>query len=73
MSEQDTTQKKCVHHWVIEAPDGRTSFGKCRYCGQVKEFYNDLSDPFLTNDASSVGEKALDSPDKQKTLSYPFS
>ena len=72
MSEQDTKQKECTHHWIIEAPDGRTSFGKCRFCGQVKEFYNDLADLYLINNASPNGEKVLSSPDKQKTLSYPF-
>ena len=72
MSEHDTVQEKCVHHWIIEAPDGRTSFGKCRFCGEIKEFFNDLTDPFLTNEASSAGDKVLDGHDKQKTLSYPF-
>ena len=29
-----TTVKECVHHWIIESPDGRRqSPGTCRKCG----------------------------------------
>ena len=72
MSKQDTIQKKCVHHWIIEAPEGRTSFGKCRFCGMVKEFFNDLSDPFLLDNAASSGDKFENTPDTSKHPSYPF-
>ena len=72
MSEQDTIQEKCVHHWIIDAPDGRISLGKCRFCGLVREFYNDLMDPCLTNGAPSDGDKVLNSSDTHRTLSYPF-
>ena len=72
MSKHDMIQKKCVHHWIIEAPEGRTSFGKCRFCGMVKEFYNDLSDPYLLDNAASGGDKLTNSQDKPKLLSYPF-
>ena len=30
----------CRHYWIIESADGETSFGKCKYCGAVKEFSN---------------------------------
>ena len=30
----------CVHHWMIEAPNGRESFGRCRRCGVEKAFTN---------------------------------
>jgi len=30
----------CKHHWVIEAANGPVSNGKCRLCGEVKEFSN---------------------------------
>jgi len=42
MVEQTTQQKQCVHHWIIEFPNGRTSVGRCKYCGITKEFSNDM-------------------------------
>lgn len=34
------SQARCVHHWVIEAPNGRESRGKCKICGKAKVFAN---------------------------------
>jgi hypothetical protein len=33
---------QCVHQWVIEPPNGPTSQGKCRLCGEVRAFRNSL-------------------------------
>ena len=33
----------CCHYWRIEPADGATSKGVCRYCGQEKEFNNDIT------------------------------
>ena len=30
----------CVHHWRIDAPDGPTSEGECRRCGETRTFSN---------------------------------
>jgi hypothetical protein len=30
----------CIHHWIIEAPNGRESAGVCKHCGARKEFSN---------------------------------
>ncbi len=30
----------CCHHWIIEAPNGPTSKGVCRICGEEKQFNN---------------------------------
>ena len=30
----------CVHHWLIEAPSGRESMGRCKRCGGTKNFAN---------------------------------
>ena len=30
----------CVHHWIIESPDGPVSKGLCQKCGEEKEFQN---------------------------------
>ena len=38
--EQQPPAETCGHFWVIEAANGPTSLGKCKYCGEKKEFYN---------------------------------
>lgn len=37
----------CVHRWVIETPKGQYSDGKCRLCGEERQFKNwaDLDAP----------------------------
>jgi hypothetical protein len=30
----------CVHHWLIESPNGRESGGVCKRCGAKKAFAN---------------------------------
>jgi len=32
--------KNCVHHWIIDAPNGRESTGACKHCGVEKGFSN---------------------------------
>ncbi|HXK34388.1 MAG TPA: hypothetical protein VNM91_10285 [Dehalococcoidia bacterium] len=34
----------CVHHWVIAAPNGEMSVGRCKLCGLEKEFPNSAED-----------------------------
>ena len=33
---------ECVHYWIIDVPSGPVSKGKCRLCGDSKEFRNYL-------------------------------
>ena len=35
-------ESDCNHHWIIESPNGPTSIGKCRACGEVREFKNSI-------------------------------
>jgi hypothetical protein len=41
---EETTAKVadggCVHHWVIDPPNGAVSQGRCKACGEEKEFRN---------------------------------
>ena len=37
-------KEKCIHHWVIETPDGRFSKGVCSKCGNNKLFDNVIED-----------------------------
>ncbi len=30
----------CTHHWVIDTPEGPFSKGRCRLCGEEREFSN---------------------------------
>lgn len=34
------TNETCVHHWIVELPNGPTSAGTCRLCGAVRDFPN---------------------------------
>ena len=34
------SRKACVHHWVIESPNGRESAGHCKRCGRTRNFAN---------------------------------
>ena len=33
-------EQKCHHFWVIDVANGPSSPGKCKYCGEKKEFMN---------------------------------
>ena len=36
----EVSDNGCVHHWVIEPPNGAVSEGHCKVCGEKKEFRN---------------------------------
>ena len=44
MTQQTATRRprtgKCVHHWIIDAPNGRESRGLCKRCGRKRSFAN---------------------------------
>lgn len=40
VAEARVASARCVHHWIIEAPNGRESSGKCKRCGKHKDFAN---------------------------------
>jgi len=41
---EQPSKDECNHYWVIEIANGPTSTGRCKYCGEVREFYNALPD-----------------------------
>jgi len=45
----------CCHYWVIEAGNGATSPGVCAFCGERREFTNNL---FICMNGN--GEKIVD-------------
>ncbi len=56
--ERYTAQKPCVHYWLIDSSCGPTSFGRCKHCGEVKEFFNDWKNPYIYGDRTSDDDNA---------------
>ena len=46
------TENSCIHHWIIGAPSGPMSVGKCRNCGIFKEFKNSFDGSTWGSDVS---------------------
>jgi hypothetical protein len=44
---------ECRHHWLIETPRGATSHGRCKVCGETREFRNSTTDYVWDDDSSS--------------------
>jgi len=67
---------ECRHHWLIDGPDGPTSWGLCKYCGAAKEFLNHFTKVQLDyrgvsdKDSKSVG---VGSAKRQPQIQYPIS
>jgi hypothetical protein len=34
----------CVHYWVVDSPNGKTSWGQCTACLVRREFQNAIGD-----------------------------
>ena len=45
----------CRHYWIIESPNGPTSWGVCKYCGAKREFNNYLPTSSWEEDKSTSG------------------
>ena len=43
ISAQTATLQRCCHHWVIETATSPIGIGVCLFCGEKREFQNDLS------------------------------
>ena len=43
----------CQHHWLIESPRGATSMGRCKRCGEEREFRNSASDHLWEDDSGT--------------------
>ncbi len=37
---EKVSSTSCIHHWIIESPNGASSMGVCKICGMEKEFRN---------------------------------
>ena len=47
------SEAMCAHHWVIETPAGPLSHGRCKLCGQAREFQNSPDNAFYWEDDAS--------------------
>lgn len=32
--------KSCIHHWLIDSPSGPVAHGRCKLCGEERDFDN---------------------------------
>jgi len=55
--EPETQEITCQHHWVIDTPRGAMSQGRCKRCGEEREFRNSATD-HLWEDESGSGYNA---------------
>ncbi len=55
-SDKQDSAADCRHHWLIESPNGPTSWGICKYCGARKEFKNYLSVSLWEEDKATSGK-----------------
>lgn len=53
-SAAEHTESLCNHYWVIESPNGPTSAGECRHCGESREFKNSVQITSWESDANHV-------------------
>ena len=45
-------QPSCQHHWVIASPRGAMSEGRCKRCGEEREFRNSTTDYVWDDDST---------------------
>jgi len=49
---ESADDEPCIHHWIIDPPDGQISMGRCKRCGQEREFYNYVACSQWDNESS---------------------
>lgn len=48
----------CRHHWIIEPPQGSTSKGICKVCGENREFRNSSDDIVWESESPAVNRSS---------------
>ena len=65
----------CIHYWVIDVPSGPVSGGRCRLCGESREFRNSLDsaagwdDDRAASQASLAVRSSLNQPGRVEAMS----
>mgnify|MGYP004450976371 CR=1 FL=1 len=44
IASSQTKAKGCIHHWMIEAANGKLSQGRCEKCQETRQFDNSISE-----------------------------
>lgn len=55
---QKQMRRRCLHHWIIETPQGATSRGHCKRCGMMKRFPNAAEDSIWGAAGAGLGRWA---------------
>ncbi len=42
LEQHDEIEETCIHHWMIDSPNGPISTGTCKLCGVESEFRNSV-------------------------------
>lgn len=42
VADQEQAVSQCRHYWLVESPNGPTSQGVCKLCGERAEFRNSM-------------------------------
>jgi hypothetical protein len=58
---QTPPEPTCRHHWLIESPRGALSSGRCKICGEEREFRNSANDYIWDDDSSSSTDNGIGS------------
>lgn len=45
-------ENNCIHHWIIEIPNGPKSNGICKKCGETRVYINTFSEGVWTEKRS---------------------
>jgi len=40
--EEHQDESECCHYWLIDSPNGTTSRGVCKFCGEERDFFNSV-------------------------------
>lgn len=48
------TNVTCVHHWIIEIPNGAKSDATCKKCGATRQFHNTFGEAMWNNKGPSI-------------------
>ena len=68
----DVAGESCIHHWVIDPPNGAVSEGHCKTCGENKEFRNSFEySSWYGNKAPGPKNKAPDATNSKATKGKP--
>ena len=61
------TTATCIHHWVVESPNGKFSLAKCKKCGEYDAMFNSLTEGAWTQ---TSGNKKRESSEESERVVF---